>query len=692
MIEVEIKGHYGQLIKGYLRRIIEDKGVIVYADDPASEETIPLSELRLPPTYASESMTLAPQLRVEALLPVAVKENSPDNSFTEALANLKISQSVPQTASASRLANPFSCLTCPSWWPCVVRGAHVVVQLRPVLPATDESAPPPPKEYTELAATLAAMTEICERQMLRPASAPDAPSLNSDSLFTHIINIPPEILPYASDTAVHECMLRHCGGPASITFEKDHLVILSPSQEVIRVAGLLEEIHIRMLRQKWGILRYINQTKKFHDTSAKDGSSAGSGKDGLGGKPWSSVPDNYFVEVFDVPSSLMGLAIGPRGANINAARAIPGVVRIDVDEAPQLRNGTTAENEEQTGSRSASLVHNEQHVAHFTVVAETDEAAKSARSALEFCRLCILVPKRLIGRIVGNRTANILSINEKSGVKRINLETNTEFLPKHVDSETTEDGRPPTCIRVEDIHPDLASPSEKDVESGFFLVGSRESVDTARLLITFQINCIFDLERLECEKYDLLREFPPQRGGPFPGPQHDSHHQHLENGGPSRGGARGGGNSYPPRGVAAGDPHDDAPRGSGGGYPGRGAGRRGGRPPPRSSGDMSDGHQGGSPREGSMEPVEKVEDAGRRRNGRGNRQRGRGGAVRGRIGTGVDASATVVDECNGGDSSSNAPDYTDSKKEAQNESSGPAHQNGKRHPVNAGPASKSQKQ
>ncbi|KAM7536808.1 hypothetical protein Aperf_G00000085700 [Anoplocephala perfoliata] len=79
-----------------------------------------------------------------------------------------------------------------------VMNAHAVVQLRPVLPVVDETAPPPapPKEFTDLAARSSAMTEICERKMPRPATPPDASSLSPEALFTHTVSLPQDLLPY----------------------------------------------------------------------------------------------------------------------------------------------------------------------------------------------------------------------------------------------------------------------------------------------------------------------------------------------------------------------------------------------------------------------------------------------------------------------------------------------------------------
>ncbi|KAM7533844.1 hypothetical protein Aperf_G00000117219 [Anoplocephala perfoliata] len=194
MIKIEIKGHSGQFIKGFLRRIVEDKGAIVYADDPSTEEPTPLSELRLPPTEDSDqifvvhfpcldssitvvnALSLNAHLTVEDLLSVTAQENPQENSFTKALTYPQIFQSIQQPVVSSRLSNPMACLNCPSWWPRavtkVVLDVHVVVQLRPVLPVVDESAPPPapPKEFTDLSARSSAMTEICERKMPRPGS------------------------------------------------------------------------------------------------------------------------------------------------------------------------------------------------------------------------------------------------------------------------------------------------------------------------------------------------------------------------------------------------------------------------------------------------------------------------------------------------------------------------------------------
>ncbi len=55
---------------------------------------------------------------------------------------------------------------------------------------------------------------------------------------------------------------------------------------------------------------------------------------------------------------------------------------------------------------------------------------------------------------------------------------------------------------------------EKDAEVGFFLCGTREAVEKGRLLISYQISCIFDLEKLEVSFivfYSSIFELPLPR-------------------------------------------------------------------------------------------------------------------------------------------------------------------------------------
>ena len=78
------------------------------------------------------------------------------------------------------------------------------------------------------------------------------------------------------------------------------------------------------------------------------------------------------TERFFVSQDLIGLAIGKDGGNISAARKIPGVTDIILDE--------------------------ETH--YFTVYGETDVAVMRARELLEFKDEEYLVPRHLVGKCV----------------------------------------------------------------------------------------------------------------------------------------------------------------------------------------------------------------------------------------------------------------------------------------------------
>ena len=77
------------------------------------------------------------------------------------------------------------------------------------------------------------------------------------------------------------------------------------------------------------------------------------------------------TEHFTISVDLIGLAIGTNGANILAARRIPGVVEIILDEDTHS----------------------------FTVYGDTKEAVEKAREMLEFTEEEICVPRAFVGQL-----------------------------------------------------------------------------------------------------------------------------------------------------------------------------------------------------------------------------------------------------------------------------------------------------
>lgn len=93
------------------------------------------------------------------------------------------------------------------------------------------------------------------------------------------------------------------------------LVVLSLREESIKKAAILSEMHFRSLRTKLLLISRNEEAEKQLEAAKKQSA------------------QSPVYEQLSLPEDLVGLAIGAQGANIQAARRIPGILSVEVDEA-----------------------------------------------------------------------------------------------------------------------------------------------------------------------------------------------------------------------------------------------------------------------------------------------------------------------------------------------------------------------
>lgn len=269
-------------------------------------------------------------------------------------------------------------------------------------------------------------SDVFEEKNLRVPNT--NPCLSGTDFCKATIDIPEELHEFCNTHSdAHRDFQKACEA-MTIHYIDGHLVILS-RKNVSRRVDMIKEFHIKNLMQKMRLADRLSESQKMLEQSKLVAESC--------------------CEKFKVDPELVKFVVGTKGSNIAKARSIPGVIQVSIDDP----NHTVM------------------------IYAETPEVAKKARLLLEFTEEHYLVPRNLVGRIIGQKGKSIQDIIDKSHVLKVRVlsEEDSKAIPGADD--------PTYCA--------------------FKFIGTRINNLNAKALMDYLVQSLKEIDELQDEQKDI---------------------------------------------------------------------------------------------------------------------------------------------------------------------------------------------